>query len=61
MGFRLRRDYGAGYCGPGTVWDSDELQCVPLEDSCSSDVDGNGVVGINDLLQILVDYALVCP
>ena len=60
-GFDCEGIYGAGYCGPGTVWDSDELQCVPVEDSCSSDVDGNGVVGINDLLQILVDYALVCP
>ena len=25
------------------------------------DIDGNGLVGINDLLQILVDDAMVCP
>lgn len=25
------------------------------------DIDGNGLVGINDLLLILVDYAMVCP
>jgi hypothetical protein len=60
-GFDCSGIYGAGYCGPGTVWDSMELQCVPVEDSCASDVDGNGVVGINDLLQVLVDYALICP
>ena len=32
---------------------------VPVADVV--DVDGNGLVGINDLLQILVDYEMVCP
>lgn len=32
---------------------------VPVADVV--DVHGNGLVGINDLLQILVDYAMVCP
>ena len=32
---------------------------VPVADVV--DIDGNGLVGINDLLQILVDYAMVCP
>lgn len=60
-GFDCEGIYGASYCGPGTIWDAEELQCVPVEDSCTSDIDGNGLVGINDLLQILVDYAMVCP
>jgi hypothetical protein len=60
-GFDCSGIYAAGYCGPGTIWDSEQLQCIPVEDSCASDVDGNGVVGINDLLQVLVDYAVICP
>ena len=32
---------------------------VPVADVV--DIDGNGLVGINALLQILVDYAMVCP
>ena len=60
-GFDCAGIYGAAYCGPGTIWDSEALQCLPVEDSCASDLDGSGAVGLNDLLQLLSDYALPCP
>ena len=46
-------------CGPGTYWDDVTSSCVAFQD-CPSDIDGNGYVGINDLLELLSDFTLFC-
>ena len=51
---------GASACGDGTVWDEDSQTCVAFDD-CPSDLDGNGDVGVSDLLILLSDFGLVCP
>ena len=51
---------GASACGDGTVWDEDSQTCVAFND-CPSDLDGNGDVGVSDLLILLSDFGLVCP
>jgi hypothetical protein len=50
---------GPDYCGEGTVWSPDFQMCV--EDSaCPGDLDGDAVVGTNDLLLLLMDYGFAC-
>ena len=50
---------GPEYCGEGTVWSPDFQMCV--EDSaCPGDLDGDAVVGTNDLLLLLMDYGFAC-
>ena len=48
---------GDALCGPGTYWDDQWNSCLPYED-CDSDVDG--LVGINDLLNLLADFTTTC-
>ena len=50
---------GPEYCGEGTVWNEDFQLCVE-DTSCPGDLDGDGVVGTNDLLLILMDYGFSC-
>jgi hypothetical protein len=49
-------------CGPWTVWDEATGQCVgTLSSDCPADVNGNGFVGVEDLLQLLSEFATDCP
>jgi hypothetical protein len=49
-------------CGPWTVWDAATGQCVgTLSSDCPADVNGNGFVGVEDLLQLLSEFATDCP
>jgi hypothetical protein len=51
---------GAAFCGAGTVWD-DQLQlCVGLV-TCEEDIDGDGLVGVSDVLALLSEFGTVCP
>jgi len=45
-------------CANGTVWNATLQQCV---ENCPSDVDGDGVVNIEDLLLLLLSFATWCP
>ena len=46
-------------CGPGTYWDETELSCLPLQ-TCQEDLDGDGVIGVNDLMQLLALFGTAC-
>lgn len=59
---------GGAFCGTGTIWDEAAQMCLPdpdvcaqLEDTCPSDVNGDGVVSMVDLLELLSNYATHCP
>ena len=55
-------DPGSTYCGPGTYWDDATQWCLPLdlETGCVEDVNGDGTVGISDLLQLLSAFGNTC-
>ena len=46
-------------CGSGTIWNEDLQQCFPIE-SCPQDIDGDGAIGIDDLMELLSVYATEC-
>ena len=48
------------FCGPGTVWSVADQQCLVVEISCPPDVDGDGVIGVSDILQVLSYYGESC-
>lgn len=50
---------GGAACGEGTVWDSDSQSCVAWND-CPSDLDGDGVIGVSDLMSLLADFGTDC-
>jgi uncharacterized protein (TIGR02145 family) len=49
----------AASCGPGTYWDELESLCLPIE-TCEDDLDGDGVIGVNDLMQLLSTFGTDC-
>ena len=52
-----------GYCGPGTLWDSDLSLCMPDGVTgvvCPEDLDGDGIVAVGDLLLILGAFGTLC-
>jgi uncharacterized protein (TIGR02145 family) len=51
-------DLGA-YCGQGTTWDEGIGECVS-SNSCPQDLDGDGVIGVDDLLLLLGAYGTAC-
>ena len=51
---------GPGCCAAGTSWDYSLEQCVPIESACSDDLDGDGVIGVNDLMQLLSSFGTDC-
>ncbi len=51
---------GGAACGEGTIWDSSLQSCVGF-DECPSDLNDDGIVGINDLLSLLSDFGMECP
>jgi uncharacterized protein (TIGR02145 family) len=46
-------------CGEGTHWDDVEQACLTIE-TCEEDLDGDGIVGINDLLELLSSFGSEC-
>ena len=50
----------ADACGTGTVWNAATGQCVSSLTVCPGDVDGDGIVGVNDVLDILSNFGGVC-
>ena len=51
---------GGAACGEGTIWDSSLQSCVGF-DECPSDLNDDGIVGINDLLSLLSDFGTGMP
>ena len=51
---------GPGCCGDGTYWDVTTSTCLSLE-ICEDDLDGDGVIGVNDLMQLLSSFGTDCP
>jgi len=47
-------------CGDGTVWSVSAQQCVLAGPSCPQDVNGDGVVGVSDILELLSFFGLAC-
>ena len=47
-------------CGEGTVWDQNTQTCIPTPEMCGSDVDGDGLVAVGDLLLVLADFGNTC-
>ena len=50
----------ASYCGEGTVWSSDQGQCIASGSACPPDIDSDGVVNVADILQVLFQFGLPC-
>ena len=51
---------GPGCCSDGMYWDYDLQVCQVIE-TCEDDLDGDGVVGVNDLMQLLSSFGTDCP
>ena len=51
---------GGVFCGDGTIWDANIQACV-VSEFCEEDLDGDGVIGINDLMQLLSSFGTMCP
>jgi uncharacterized protein (TIGR02145 family) len=52
-----------GVCGLGTVWHAalGMCTCALPADDCPTDISGNGVTGVEDLLMLLAEFAMDCP
>jgi len=50
---------GPGCCGDGMYWDYEASQCAIIE-TCQDDLDGDGVIGVNDLMQLLSSFGTDC-
>ena len=50
---------GPGCCGEGMFWDYELEQCQIFE-TCQEDLDGDGVIGINDLMELLSSFGTMC-
>ena len=48
------------YCGEGTVWDVEFGECIAYN-PCPKDLDGDGLIGVEDLLQLLNAFGTDCP
>ena len=49
-----------GFCGAGTVWSSATGHCVVADPNCPQDVNGDGSVGIADILYLLSYFGSDC-
>ena len=47
------------YCGEGTYWDDFAQACLTIV-TCQDDLDGDGVIGVNDLMQLLSSFGTDC-
>ena len=52
--------YFSALCGEGTVWSVDAQQCVVDASSCPEDVNSSGVVGVDDILEVLSMFGQTC-
>ncbi len=48
-------------CGPGTEWDATSQLCVPTQNDCPTDLNGDEVTDVSDLLIFLAMFAIACP
>ena len=48
-------------CGMGTVWDPECQQCICAGPSCYGDLNLDGIIQLNDLLDLLGVYGTTCP
>jgi hypothetical protein len=53
-------DLEATLCGPGSFYSPELGQCLGLDGTCPTDLDGNGSTGSADLLILLSNYNLFC-
>jgi hypothetical protein len=51
--------YGSALCGLGTIWDPISQTCIP-QNLCPSDLTGDGVVNVQDLLLFTSDFGIEC-
>ena len=51
---------GAAACGEGTEWDVTVQACI-VSDFCQEDLDGDGAIGVTDLMQLLSLFGTDCP
>ena len=54
-------DACAAICGEGTIWDPVTGTCVALMDNCPYDLNGDGLVQLQDLMDFLLYYGTACP
>ena len=47
-------------CGSGTVWSASAGQCVLADPTCPQDVNGDGMVGVSDILELLSFFGVNC-
>ena len=50
---------GSVFCGPGTYWNDQLELCVGIT-GCEEDIDGDGFVGVSDVLALLSEFGSVC-
>ncbi len=50
---------GQGVVSAGMFWDYELEQCQIFE-TCQEDLDGDGVIGINDLMELLSSFGTMC-
>ena len=48
------------YCGEGTIWSGELGECIAYN-PCPKDLDGDGLIGVEDLLQLLNAFGTECP
>ena len=53
-------DLESGLCGVGTYWDEASVQCLAEEVDCIADLNGDGLIQINDLLILLGFIGYYC-
>lgn len=53
-------EIGGEFCGDGTLWNASIQECVGFNE-CPNDVDGDGIIGVNDLMQLLSMFGTDCP
>ena len=53
-------DFFTCLCLDGTIWSEELAGCIPT-DTCEDDLDGDGAVGVNDLMQLLSSFGTNCP
>ena len=47
-------------CGEGTYWNEELGICLPIDECCPEDLDGDGLITVTDLLQLLSAFAEEC-
>jgi uncharacterized protein (TIGR02145 family) len=51
---------GPGCCLEGTTWHADLGGCIPTDSFCPEDLDFDGIIGINDLMELLSSFGTMC-